>query len=250
MRRGLVAGLSSSVVLAVGCNARPVTEVVVVVHTTYAVPAELDGVSITVARAGSGTTTSTGAWTDASQPRVLGLVHDGGALGPIDVSVAGMLRATALVERQASFSFVRGEIRRLDLWLVPECAAELRACRGAETCDPGPTCRDPQAGPAELAPWTGSVAGLDASVAEDTAALDAGATTPCCPSGAPGVVATSCAGASCVIVECQPALAHCDTNVENGCETRLDSRNDCGRCGRRCTGGTTCTMVGGSYDCR
>lgn len=246
-----------------GCSARPVTEVVVVVHTTYAVPTDLDGVRIDVTRAGSPPTTSTGSWSDASQPRVLGLVHEGGALGPIDVRVVGMSGPTEIVERLASFSFVEGEIRRLDLWLAPECASALRACRGTETCDPGPTCRDPAVGPAELAPWTGALESTDAGPAFDAgAALDAPGPTPdvsgampdtgmgCCPASAPGVVETSCVSGLCEIVSCETPLAHCDTNVENGCETRLDSRNDCGTCGRRCMGGTTCTMVGGSYDCR
>lgn len=269
MRRAVLVAAA----LAAGCNARPLTEVVVVVHTTYAVPADLDGVRVDTTRAGSPTTTSTGAWSDASQPRVLGLVHEGGPLGPVEVTVVGLLGPTELVERRASFSFVEGEIRRLDLWLVPECATELRACRGTETCDPGPTCREPQVGPAELAPWTGSIVGFDASVRREDAGIDLDAPSPldapgvdafspdafrtmpdamgaCCPASAPGVVATSCAGGTCVIDECEPALAHCDTNVENGCETRLDSRNDCGRCGNRCMGGTTCTMVGSSYDCR
>lgn len=269
MKRALVTSAACAALLAIGCDARPVTEVLVVVHTTYAVPAELDGVRITAARAGSTTTTSTGAWSDASQPRVLGLVHEGGALGPIEVSVVGMLGATDLVERDASFSFVEGEISRLDLWLVPECATNLRACRGTETCDPGPTCRDPQVGPAELAPWTGSVVGLDASVSREDAGdagleLDAAslvdaaadvlsmmpdAMGACCPPAAPGVVATSCVAGECVIDDCEPNLAHCDTSIDNGCETRLDSRNDCGMCGLRCRGGTTCTMVGDTYDC-
>lgn len=273
MRRAVLVAAA----LAAGCNARPLTEVVVVVHTSYAVPTDLDGVRIDATRAGSPTTTSMGAWSDASQPRVLGLVHEGGALGPVDVTVVGLLGPTELVERDASFSFVEGEIRRLDLWLVPECATNLRPCRGSQTCDPGPTCREPQVGLAELAPWTGSIVGVDASVRREDAGVELDAPSPadasspadargtdalsedalgtdaadaCCPPGAPGVVATSCVAGECVIDECEPNLAHCDTSIDNGCETRLDSRNDCGMCGRRCRGGTTCTMVGDTYDCR
>jgi hypothetical protein len=63
-------------------------------------------------------------------------------------------------------------------------------------------------------------------------------------------VATSCASGACVVLECEPGFAHCDTNMRNGCETRLDTRADCGACATRCTSGTNCELVARSYACR
>jgi len=252
----------STLLLGAGCAPRTLTEVVVVVHTTYAVPDALDGVRITSARPGSAPATSMGPWSDRTEPRVLGLVHEGGALGPIDVTAVGMLGATELVERRATFSFVEGEVRRLDLWLVPECANGVEPCRGNETCDPGQICREPAVAPSELAVWPGSPPSLDAASDLDagTSAADAGPTPDaardgidagmCCPPSSPSVRTFSCESGACVIVECEPATLHCDTNLSNGCETRADTRNDCGACGTRCRSGTRCELVAGSYACR
>lgn len=252
----------SALLLGGGCAPRALTEVVIVVHTTYEVPTALDGVRITSTRPGTSATTSMGAWSDASEPRMLGLVHEGGALGPIDVAVVGMLGAAELVERRATFSFVPGEVRRLDLWLVPECAAGIEPCRGTETCDPGPTCREPAVAPSELSPWPGSDPAIDAGTGLDVGTgLDAGAgfdagpsgghdAGACCPATAPSVREVACESGTCVIVECEPATLHCDTNLNNGCEVRADSRTDCGACGRRCTAGMTCTAVGAGFECR
>lgn len=255
--------VGASFAWALGCTPAPVTEVVVVVHTTFEVPAALDGLRITAARAGSAAQSSSGPWQDGNEPRTLGLVHDGGALGPVDVSVVGFLGPTDVVQRDASFFFVQGEIRRLDLWLVPECAIDLRACRGTDTCDPGPSCRSATAAPGELLPWsttppdamvaTPDAAASDAGPLLDAPGLDAPISRPdagCCPASARGVLEFSCASGTCEIVACEPPLAHCDMSIENGCETSLDARANCGACDHRCTGGTSCVAVGDSYDCR
>ncbi|MBN8616984.1 MAG: hypothetical protein J0L92_40760 [Deltaproteobacteria bacterium] len=229
------------------CTARPVTEVVLEVQTSYAVPTALDRVRIETTRAGSTTTTSMGAWTDASVPRVLGLVHEGGALGPVDVVVVGMLGTSAIVERRATFTFVEGEIRRLVLRLVPECATALGRCAPPETCDEGPVCRDPHVWPEELLVWTDQEVSSDAQSLPDAGATDA---LDCCPSSVPNAVSTSCATGACAILACEPLYAHCDTSMRNGCETRLDTRADCGACGTRCPSGTACELAAGSYACR
>ncbi|MFO0712933.1 MAG: hypothetical protein U0353_23970 [Sandaracinus sp.] len=246
-----------------GCSNRPVTEVVVVVRTTYAVPTALDGVRIEARRAGGAIQMSEGAWMVASEPRILGLVHDGGALGPIDVSVVGMLGPDEIVTRDASFSFVEGEIRRVELWLVPECATGVSTCRGSETCDPGGVCRTTTVAPGELLPWTGSVDGVDAGMGASTDSGtspdggDAGVGPPdaarfdaatCCPIGSlPHVASTSCESGTCVLT-CESPWGDC--SAELGCETRLTRDTNCGRCGRACTGGESCQESGGSYQCR
>ena len=105
--------LASLFALAAGCAPAPVTQVVVVVHTSYAVPRSLDRVRITASREGPAETqTSEGPWVDAREPRVLGLVHEGGPLG-LTVRVEGLKSRdggapSMLVRRDARFDFVGG----------------------------------------------------------------------------------------------------------------------------------------------
>jgi Lectin C-type domain len=62
---------------------------------------------------------------------------------------------------------------------------------------------------------------------------------------------SDCSGGTCTLVGCVSALFDdCDDDDGDGCETRLDSNEDCGACDAMCTGGKTCS--GGtcsSIDC-
>ena len=257
----------SLLMLAAGCNPRPVTEVVLVVHTTYEVPGALDRIRITASPSGSRERqTSEGLWADAREPRTLGLVYDGGDLG-LDVNIEGMRGGMTLVERAATFSFVIGQIRRLDVWLVPECA---RMRCGMETCDLG-ACRPVEVAATELAVWTGSVGDHDGGLRID--AVDAGApldvSTPvdagapvdavtpadawdCCGSRLENVTAPSCRTGTCTFM-CQDRFGDCDGNRENGCEQTLTMDGHCGRCARSCSPMERCTAGGmgmGAYQCQ
>ncbi|MDD9937079.1 MAG: hypothetical protein OXT09_25945, partial [Myxococcales bacterium] len=44
----------------------------------------------------------------------------------------------------------------------------------------------------------------------------------------------ACTRGACLIAECEGAYRDCDGEVENGCETSIESIDDCGLCGNRC----------------
>jgi hypothetical protein len=64
----------------------------------------------------------------------------------------------------------------------------------------------------------------------------------------PGAVA-QCVKGDCVITECAGLLGNCDGDTATGCETPLDTLDDCGACGSVCDGDTCaggiCTVIGG-----
>lgn len=77
---------------------------------------------------------------------------------------------------------------------------------------------------------------------------------------APENAVPECPDGSCRIDECLEGFGDCDDNVDNGCETSLDSPLDCGSCGRTCAvlnaipgcDGTGCTVAScnpGFADC-
>jgi hypothetical protein len=222
--------LASLFALAAGCAPAPVTQVVVVVHTSYAVPRSLDRVRITASREGPAETqTSEGPWVDAREPRVLGLVHEGGPLG-LTVRVEGLKSRdggapSMLVRRDARFDFVPGQSRRLDLWLVPEC--EGRSCAEGETCDRG------ACGPVStaLAPWTGSIGDYDGGMPADggvpadarepfeAGASDAGTDAGGSPPDAPDAVRDAGGPDA---VACGPVVAEACNARDDDCDGLVD----------------------------
>ncbi|HEX7476512.1 MAG TPA: hypothetical protein VF331_01770 [Polyangiales bacterium] len=139
----LVTGSRALVVALVLCSActttkSPVTQIVVVVDSDLKVPAELDTLTIQV----TGAVNMPMASADLTQhalPRSLGLVHSGGPLGPITVTVTGMLGSTAVVKRVAEVWFVDGQSLELRMPLSRACTGAKRMCSGSMTCDSG-TC--------------------------------------------------------------------------------------------------------------
>ena len=51
-----------------------------------------------------------------------------------------------------------------------------------------------------------------------------------------------CTNGRCSIGKCDDGFDDCDGDASNGCETALDSADDCGSCGNRCSGDQTCEM--------
>jgi alpha-tubulin suppressor-like RCC1 family protein len=49
-----------------------------------------------------------------------------------------------------------------------------------------------------------------------------------------------CAGGACAIASCTPTHGDCDGSAADGCETPLDTVNDCGVCGNVCPAGGSC----------
>jgi len=63
----------------------------------------------------------------------------------------------------------------------------------------------------------------------------------------------TCTGGVCRVGTCDPAWGDCDSNVLNGCETRIDTPLNCGSCGAACVAnelccGTSCRIASAS-DC-
>jgi hypothetical protein len=141
-RRGLRA-LAWASLLAFGCGkaATPLTQIVVVVDSNLNVPSELDAVSIAV----GGAVDMPNADADLTKqglPRSLALVHSGGALGPLDITVRGLHAGNVVVTRHASVSFRADVTLELDLPLERACAgANAPSCAADQTCKAG-ACAD------------------------------------------------------------------------------------------------------------
>ncbi|MFN7134086.1 MAG: hypothetical protein ACK4N5_18555, partial [Myxococcales bacterium] len=61
-----------------------------------------------------------------------------------------------------------------------------------------------------------------------------------------------CVKGACVLPPeaCVEGYAHCSSNVEDGCETRIDEPGHCGSCITTCTGAAPkCTSMAGKYSC-
>lgn len=87
-------------------------------------------------------------------PRSLGLVHEGGPLGPIVVRVTGLDRDDeVLAERHARVFFEQAEVRLLRLELTRNCKRVYASCADDETCVDGACASDT----ARMEPWTGEV---------------------------------------------------------------------------------------------
>lgn len=146
-----------------GCG-EPLTEVVIVVDGDYRTlqgtefDFELDALRVEL-RQGDRIEESSAAFGRGRPgfPRSIGIQHQGGSLGPVEVLVQGTKNGVVVVDQVARFSFVPEESRRLRLEL-------LRECRGI-SCDAGQTCRRGgcQEPIEDLEVWTGSVEALRSS---------------------------------------------------------------------------------------
>lgn len=153
-----------------GCSAEPLTQVMLVVGTDYAVPTEVSQFSVVASGPNMQIQTAGAMLTSpADLPQTLGLVHEGGELGPVDVSVSAMMADTAVVERRLSFNFQQGRTLELRIDLLQSCAGV--SCGVTETCQDG-TCRPVDVDPSELTAWTGQPSPADSGISPD--AGDAG----------------------------------------------------------------------------
>ncbi|MBW2465368.1 MAG: hypothetical protein JRH11_27220, partial [Deltaproteobacteria bacterium] len=144
--------------------------------TDYVVPAEVSEFSVMASGPNMQIQTAGAALGGPGDlPRTLGLVHQGGELGPIDVTVAALVADSTVVERRvverrAVFAFQRGRTLQLRIDLDRECTDVT--CDSDLTCEAG-VCRPIDIDPSELTPWPDPLA-MDSGIPEDAgdAAVD------------------------------------------------------------------------------
>ena len=215
-----------------GCTA-PRTEVIVITNTDLSVPDELDQILIEVTGPDAEVqTASANLRTGLRPPRHLGLVHDGGRLGPFSVRVRGLLASAPVVERTAVFEFQPDRTLVLRVDLLEECVGV--ACTGETTCAAG-GCRARTIAPEELEEFDGQLPDAGAPPGDDAGApRDAGVPTDT------GTPPPEDAGACVPETEtCNEADDDCDGTVDEDFDLDTDTAN-CGSCGNDC-GGDACT---------
>lgn len=147
---GLRAALVLGAAVLAACGDR--TEIVVVTDTDLSVPAELDGVRFVVVGPNGDEKTAL-ADLDGERPVTLGLLHGGGALGPLDVTVVGERSGAEVLRRRARTGFVEGETLMLRMDLLARCTGA--SCPAEQSC--GETgCASVEIDPASLPPWSGN----------------------------------------------------------------------------------------------
>jgi len=217
MRRIAIIGLAC---LAAGCSGE-LTELLVVVDSDLAVPSELDAVQVTVS--GVESMSASGAITNAEPlPRTVGVVHRGGGLGPVEVTVIGSRGGTEVIRARAVTWFVRGRTLVLPIFLSQECTGVT--CPTGRTCSGG-ACVSASVDPATLAVWNGTVPRLDGGEPMDGAPP---------PDGGPVCIPTT--------ERCNGADDDCDDGVDEGFDLATDPLN-CGGCG------DVCMLAGATEGC-
>ena len=266
----LIRNLALTLTLAcLGCNARPLTQLIVVTEASLQVPSELDQVEITI-------TSPSGVMghrmmairSTADLPVTLGVVHRGGPLGPIHITVRGRLGEVEIVTREAEVTLQEGRTLRLDLPLDVRCRGVM--CRGDQTCAGG-ECRALAIAADELTVFDGTLpsasdagnadagnadaGNADAGNADagnaDAGSPDAGnadAGSPdaySMPTCTPACTNPPEASAECVLGECRLTCGRdrgdCNGVYADGCEVDTrDNDSHCGVCGNRCDADERC----------
>lgn len=258
MRSAIIAALT----LACACGG-DATELLVVIDSNLAVPGELDEVRVFVD--GQSATGSLAGPRSLALPRTVGIVHTGGALGPVEVRTVGYAGGTPIVERIARTNFVEGKTLVLPMFLDGRCRLRIgeMACPTGETCVEG-RCESSLVPPATLAEYDGTLVRPDAGLCPNIVAercngrdddcddavdegfdtqtdpLNCGACNTAC--AAPNAEST-CAGGVCSIATCSAGFGDCNADPADGCEASLDSVEHCGSCG------TTCALPNASGSC-
>jgi hypothetical protein len=175
-RRAGLAGLVLAVVWSMGCGDDDgLTELVVVIDSDMAVPAELSLVHLRVVGpsgdAALDENVDLAAPGAPSLPLTLSLTPGSDALSPVLLTATGTAQG-GTVERTVDTGFVRGERRMVAIWLLEACVGVT--CPAGQTCGAGGVCAAAAVPPDSLPPWTGDPdagappdAGTDAEPATD-----------------------------------------------------------------------------------
>jgi hypothetical protein len=215
--------------LASACGNDAVTEVVLVTESDLAVPTEIDAVHYEVdATAAEGQVATRDVSLDGEGalafPLTLAILHGGGPLGPIRITVEGRRNDRMVVDRMIEVSFVAGVSRTIRVDLTADCVG--MDCPRDQSCAAGecvPIAIDPPA----AVDAGGMVPRVDASTqdAGPTAELDAG----------PGDAGPPPDAGSMCLEECPQCVADCGGD---GCTCS----HVCA-CAWRCPAGTTCSAM-------
>ena len=255
MRRLGSLGCAVTLCVLASCGGDDVTELVVVVDSNLDVPTDIDTIRVQVS--GAATMTATGELTGPRGqplPRTVGVVHAGGALGPVTIVAQGLSRGSPVVERRVVTSFRSGKTLMLRIYLSASCAHV--DCAGNQTCIDG-ACGSPDVPAASLPEWSGNVGRVDGGTStcvpvtercngvddDCDGAIDNGfdfETDPINCGGCGAVcnrpnAAVACMAGDCVIAGCDPGFDDCNGNAADGCEQMLDTAEHCGACGMTCT---------------
>lgn len=228
MRR-LLRTLALTLAAACSQSADPVTELVVVVDSDLAVPAELDEISVR-ATGPDGTAQMASARLGVGMtplPRALVLNHEAGLLGPLQVRVEGKRGGGSVVTRDAQASFVVGKSLVLPLHLVAACRA--RRCTGDQTCTEY-GCAERDLDSDALDEWSGEkprLGPVDAGPPEDASE------PPAADAGTRDAAAPDAAMCTPKMEICNGADDNCNGRIDDGFDLNTDVEN-CGRCGMRC----------------
>jgi hypothetical protein len=259
----LVLGLAG----VVGCEG-DLTEVLLVVDADVCAPG-LGRVTIEVDATPAGGSRATPVTFDAGGglPRALAIVHRGGALGPILVTVTGELSGGASVQRAARFHFVEGSTRVLRLVLEASCAG-VTCTAPEQTCIAG-ACAPDAIAPGSLAPYptpdagtscvpppdAGPDAGLDGGMDGGEIVCEVEGTVDCNGSASDGCESAlrdlmncgscgvpcarprglvSCETGVCALLACDAGARDCNGLPDDGCESDLRDLENCGGCGIAC----------------
>ena len=228
VRRAWPIGLAA---LIASCTS-PLTELVVVVHPDL----PLDAIELSVNSEAIDGRMQEARLPVGESPGSLGVVHQGGPLGPVQVRAVGLEGERAVVEQAASVFFVAGESRRLDLFLGEPCRDV--SCPRFETCVGG-ACVDEDR---ETELWDGVLTPRDAGppASSDAGPMDSGPPDAglLTPDGGPPPDAGPDACVSTPEV-CNGRDDDCDLSLDEGVVS-VDDPLHCGTCGRACAAGGAC----------
>lgn len=248
--------VTASALLLAACTGSGRTEILIEVGSDLFVPDELDRVSIS-ATGPDGRVQSASAALGPGEiplPRVLGMVHTTGALGPYAVSIRGERDGSVVVQRDAQLTFQAGRTLLYRVDLLRECIDVT--CESGQTCALG-GCRSIEVAANELTTWNGQpfpqdAAAFDACVPDERCndvdddcdgnvdegfdftsdELNCGGCAIRC---AQPHTSASCVAGQCAIQSCEAPWADCDGMGSNGCETDTSTSLDhCGSCTNAC----------------
>ena len=156
--------------LLLGCTGERPTEIVVAVASDLRIPAELDGLRLTVEHRG-GAQAQNLYHLDPRRsvyhklPATLGIMASKDPSLPVTVTIEGSWSGSVVVQRRARLSFIEHRILLLQMNLLRACARRATPCPTGMTCGEGGVCRSVEVDPRSLPEYDpGQVRGLDAGV--------------------------------------------------------------------------------------